>query len=115
LRDETLKAIFGGANQPDTQPIAYILAGAPPALLLTGASDGVVDPGNATRLAARLRASGDEATVVTYPRIGHLTIMAAFAGPLRFLAPVLHDVAGFVANKARRHDEPAAATEKGAS
>jgi len=38
---------------PETQPITHVARGAPPALLLTGASDGVVDPGNATRLAAR--------------------------------------------------------------
>ena len=96
LRDETLKVIFGGANQQATQPIAHVSRGAPSALLLTGANDDTVDFGNAARLAARLRASGDDATVVTYPRVGHLTILAAFATPLRFLAPVLRDVDGFM-------------------
>jgi acetyl esterase/lipase len=105
LRDETLKVIFGGSNKPETQPITHVARGAPPALLLTGASDGVVDPGNATRLAARLHAAGDDATVVTYPRIGHLAIVAAFAAPLRFLAPALHDVDGFIAGR-RNHAEP---------
>ncbi len=105
LRDETLKVIFGGSNLPETQPITHVAAGAPPALLLTGASDGVVDPGNATRLAARLRAAGGDATVGTYPRVGHLTIIAAFAGPLRFLAPALHDVDGFIAGR-KNHADP---------
>lgn len=104
LRDETLKVIFGGSNLPETQPITHVAAGAPPALLLTGASDGVVDPGNATRLAARLRAAGCDATVGTYPRVGHLTIIAAFAGALRFLAPALPDVDGFIAGRANRAD-----------
>jgi acetyl esterase/lipase len=115
LRDGTLQTIFGGANQPDTQPITHVSPGAPPSLLLTGASDGVVDPGNATRLAERLRASGDDAAVVTYPHIGHLMIIAAFAAPLRFLAPALRDVGDFVEAKVRRNGEPAPATVKGAS
>jgi acetyl esterase/lipase len=97
LRDETLKIIFGGANQPLTQPIAHVTSGTPPALLLTGATDRVVDPGNASRLAARLQSSGSHATVVTYPHAGHFTIMAAFASPLRFLAPALRDTEAFLA------------------
>ncbi len=78
-----------------TQPITHVTSGAPPALLLTGVSDRVVDPGNAPRLAARLHAAGNDATVVSYPHAGHLTIMAAFAPPLRFLAPALRDTDGF--------------------
>jgi acetyl esterase/lipase len=105
LHDETLKVIFGGANMPDTQPITHVARGAPPALLLAGAGDDVVDPDNATRLAVRLRAAGDDATVVTYPRIGHLTIIGSFASPLRFLAPALHDVDGFIASRTN-HAEP---------
>jgi acetyl esterase/lipase len=101
LRDETLKVIFGGPNQTATQPISHVMAGAPPALLVTGTDDDTVDPGNAGRLAARLRASGDDATVVTYPWIGHLGIIGAFAWPLRFLAPVLRDVDAFIARTAQ--------------
>jgi acetyl esterase/lipase len=100
LHSETLKRIFNGGTDPATQPITHVTPGAPPALLLTSVSDGIVEPSNATRLAARLRDAGSEATVVTYPRTGHLTIMGAFAAPLRFLAPVLRDVDDFVARNA---------------
>jgi acetyl esterase/lipase len=100
-----LKIIFGGANQPETQPIAYVSAGVPPALLLTGATDGMVNPGNATRLAARLAAAGNEAAVMTYPRVGHLTIMAAFARPFRFLAPAMRDTDAFMARVIRARTE----------
>ena len=79
LHDETLKSIFGGANRPDTQPISHVAPGAPPALLMTGVEDDMVDPGNSSRLAARLRAAGDEATVRDLSAVGHLTIMGAFA------------------------------------
>jgi acetyl esterase/lipase len=103
LRDETLKVIFGGADRPATQPISHVSPGAPPALLVTGDDDTMVDPGNATRLAARLRAAGDDAMVVTYPHVGHITAVAAIAGPLHFLAPVLHDVDGFIARRSQAH------------
>ena len=101
LRDGTLKVIFGGANDTATQPISHVSPGAPPAMLVTGARDGIVDPGNSSRLADRLRAAGDRATVHTYAWVGHLSIIGAFALPLRFLAPVLHDVDGFIAKIAQ--------------
>jgi acetyl esterase/lipase len=107
LRDGTLQTIFGGANDATTQPINYVSPGAPPALLVTGVNDDTVDPGNSARLGARLRAAGDAATVLTYPRVGHLSIIGAFAWPLRFLAPALRDVSQFIAETAEREHRPA--------
>ncbi len=97
LRDRTLTAIFGGADRPETQPIFHVGPGAPPALLLTGGRDRLVEPGNATRLAARLCAAGNAATVKTYRRVGHYVIIAALAPLFRFLVPVLRDVDTFIA------------------
>ena len=97
LKDETLKIIFGGADRPETQPISYVTPGAPPALLLTGGKDDVVGAGNSTRLAEKLRAAGNEATVVIYPRIGHYIIVAAIAPIIRCLVPVLRDTDAFIA------------------
>ncbi len=48
LRDATLKVIFGGAGAGRTQPIFHVAAGAPPALLLIGGRDRLVEPGNST-------------------------------------------------------------------
>jgi acetyl esterase/lipase len=101
LRDGTLRVIFGGANDAATQPITHVLPGAPPAMLATGARDGIVDPDNSSRLADRLRAAGDRATVHVYAWVGHLSIVGAFALPLRFLAPILDDVDDFIANIVR--------------
>ena len=97
LHDGLLATIFGGDNVTDTQPISHVMPGAPPALLVTGQRDGIVEPGNTTRLAARLAAQGDKAMVKTYPWVGHITIIGSFALPLRFLSPVLDDVARFIA------------------
>jgi acetyl esterase/lipase len=110
LRDGTLQTIFGGANDATTQPINYVAPGAPPALLVTGANDDTVNPGNSARLGARLQAAGDSATVLTYQRVGHLSIIGAFAWPLRFLAPILRDVNRFIAATAE-HRRMAARAE----
>jgi len=99
LRNGTLKIIFGGADRADTQPIHHVASGAPPALLLTGDRDRIVEAGNSSRFAARLRAAGNDATVVTYPRFGHFLIVAAFAPFLQFLVPALRDADAFM----RRH------------
>ena len=99
LHDGVLATIFGGANVPDTQPISHVKPGAPPALLVTGQRDDIVEPSNTTRLAAKLAANGDKAVVKTYPWVGHLTIIGSFALPLRFLSPVLDDVDRFIAGQ----------------
>jgi acetyl esterase/lipase len=97
LRDEKLKVIFGGVNRPETQPIFHVAPGAPPALLMTGGRDRLVEPGNSVRLAARLAAAGNAATVLTYRRVGHFIIIAAIAPLLRFLVPIMRDVDAFIA------------------
>jgi len=111
LRDATLAVIFGGADRPETQPIFHVAPGAPPALLLTGGKDWLVEPGNATRLAARLCAAGNVATVRTYRRVGHFAIVAALAPLLRFFVPVLRDTEAFIASvlQAPRHADNKAA------
>jgi acetyl esterase/lipase len=104
LKDDVLSTIFGGANRPETQPIGHVAAGAPPALLLSGGKDDVVGAGNSTRLAERLRAAGNVATAVIYPRIGHYLIVAALAPLLRLLVPVLRDAEAFMTQTLRsRH------------
>lgn len=96
LRDETLKVIFGGADRHETQPIFHVSAGAPPALLMTGGKDRLVEPGNSTRLAVRLRTAGNEATVRIYRGVGHYFIVAALAPLLRLALPVLRDIDAFI-------------------
>ncbi len=97
LRDPTLVEIFGGANRPATQPISFAEGRRPPALLVTGDADSVIDPGNSTRLADRLRHNGNEATEVIYRRLGHMTVLAGFAPLLSSFLPILNDVDAFVA------------------
>jgi acetyl esterase/lipase len=94
--DPVLQDIFGGPDRVETQPIRYVTADAPPALLIAPRRDKVVSPGNTKRLAARIRDFGSTVEDRLYPRVGHLSILGAIARPLQFLAPVLDDVSAFV-------------------
>jgi acetyl esterase/lipase len=97
LESRSLRAIFGYPDTPpETQPIRAVSPSAPPTLLVTAKSDGVVDPGNSARLATKLRESGVAVTEVAYDSVGHRTLVGAFAVPLRSLAPVLDDVERFI-------------------
>ena len=84
---------------PDSQPIRHAAeAPALPAFLGAAARDDLVNPVRNTRgLAAALQAAGRPVTLRLYERVNHMTLAGAFAAPLRWLAPVLDDVAGFVA------------------
>lgn len=109
----TLKTVFGGADRRETQPIFHVTPAAPPAFLATGATDRVVDPANSARLAARLAEAGCDVRSKSYAGIGHMLIVAALGLPalLRPLAPVLEDVAGFVAETAAIAAVPRRAAE----
>ena len=82
---------------PDTQPIEFASAAAPRSFLAAGRTDALVKPErNTAALAARLPAAGVPVSLHRYGRASHVTLIGAFGLPLRWLAPVLDDVAGFV-------------------
>lgn len=97
FHSETLRTLFGPpAGWPSTQPINFVEGHEPPMLLLTGAWDTKVRPGNTRRLSARICQSGGTARAIFYRGLGHGTLLAAFSWPLRRLAPVLDDTAAFL-------------------
>ena len=89
---------FGHAEDlPATQPVNHVHAGAPPLLLITGDADTTVRPRHSTELAARARMAGSEAELILYPGVTHTGPLKALARPFRRHAPVLSDIAGFLA------------------
>ncbi len=96
LKSRKLKKIFGDPAPRTSQPIDYVTANAPPALLITGATDTTVDPGNSRRLAAALTAAGRMVESRVYPDVGHGRLVGAFSPPLARGAPVLEDVIEFI-------------------
>jgi acetyl esterase/lipase len=98
IRDPALIRAFGGADRPETQPIRHVASRPPPALLITGTADRIVDPDNSARLARRLEEAGGSVRLVRHRHIGHaLTVIAlALPAPLRWLLPVRDEVVGFI-------------------
>ena len=96
LTDATVKRIFAADDLAATQPITFAEGSAPRALLLHGGDDRTVLPRNSQHLAAALEAAGGRAQLRLYPDLDHVALVAALAAPLRWLAPVLDDVTGFL-------------------
>ncbi len=82
---------------PGTQPIDHVSRDSPPAFLAAPSNDKVVSPQRSTlAMASKLRDAGIAVELKMYDGISHALLAAAFAWPLRGLAPVLDDVAGFI-------------------
>lgn len=93
------------ARWPQSQPINFVSGREPPLLLMTGSDDDIVDPGNSTRLAAKVSGLGGKVELIRYPGEGHRSIIAALAAPLRKRYRIQNDIAAFIA----RHQDRTAA------
>jgi acetyl esterase/lipase len=96
LKSKTRKKIFGDPAPRNTQPIDFVTADAPPALLISGSDDTTVDPGNSRRLAAALKSVGRPVEYRVYPEVGHGRVVAGFSAPLSRGVPVTDDVVRFI-------------------
>jgi acetyl esterase/lipase len=97
LTDPDLITIFGGDRREDTQPIQYVDGKRPPMLLVTGADDTTVSPGNTARMAAKLRGFGSDVETRTYPHTGHIGIILSLAPGMRWSTPLREDIVSFIA------------------
>ncbi|AUH34329.1 alpha/beta hydrolase [Paracoccus tegillarcae] len=68
----------------------------PPTLLLHGTADTTVEPRDSQLLAQALRANGNMVELKLMEGTGHIGIVAAFSGALRFTAPTLPLVTDFM-------------------
>jgi len=98
IANPDVRPVFGHPNvAPDSQVFAHVRAGAPAAFLGAATQDDLVDPQrNTAGLARRLREVGVPVVERFYDQANHMTLIGAFAGPLRWVGPVLADVADFV-------------------
>jgi acetyl esterase/lipase len=83
-------------NAADWQPIAFVNASAPAALLLHGTNDELVHPRETVELQRKLLDARVAVECHMYAYRTHTDTVAAFSPLLRFKAPVLSDVSGFI-------------------
>jgi acetyl esterase/lipase len=81
---------------PESQPINYVRAEAPPMLLVHGLKDDTVWPKNSRNLASALGARGVPVTLKLYPKLVHADTVGALSAPIRGRAPTLADIQEFV-------------------
>jgi acetyl esterase/lipase len=95
--NDTYRAIFAKPfGKPDWQPVQLAKAGAPPALLIHGEADDVVDVAHARAMADALTALGVAVTLRTYPDRGHRDTVAPFAAAAPNKLPVMDQIRAFV-------------------
>ena len=98
LREADVQDMFGPPElYPESQPINFVRADAPPMLLVQGLADETVWPKNSRNLAAALTALGVPVTLKLYPKVSHSDTVAALTALLRGRAPTLADIQTFVA------------------
>jgi acetyl esterase/lipase len=94
-----LNEVFHAPFTPqDWQVLPYVSARAPPALLPHGRRDMLVKATATEKLAAALRSQGVRVESRIYEARGHADTLAALSLPARSRAPVLQDIAIFLAS-----------------
>ena len=99
MKNPDTRPVFFHPDYPSgTQPIDHVSPQSPRSFLGAALDDSLIDPQrNTVGLARRLQGAGVSVQLKLYPRVNHLTLVAALAGPLQGLAPVLDDVLAFIA------------------
>jgi acetyl esterase/lipase len=93
----TTRDIFATArtiNEP--RPIAHVGPHVPPALLIHGGDDAVVEPASTIELARAWSGAGRPVSAEILPRHDHRRVVKAFARPYRYRSPLLAKVVAFV-------------------
>ncbi len=94
---ESTAEIFNTANDINlARPIKNVSGLEPPMLLIHGERDETVYPVNTLNLTKAVSDAGGQARSIIYPNLGHKGTLASMSQPLRWRAPVLRDVLGFL-------------------
>lgn len=91
-------------NPEQARPVAVAqrsTVNPPPALLLHGGADRTVTPEATLALTEALRRAGGQVRAITYPGVGHIGLVLAYAAPLRWRASALEATIAFIDGSAR--------------
>lgn len=97
LSNPNLIDLFGGADGiPQTQPINFVSADDPPALLIDGLDDNIVRPRNLPNLAEAYRRNGVPVQTHRYEGVNHNDTVASFSVRLRDRSPGFDDTLSYL-------------------
>jgi len=87
--------VAGATTRASYNVIDNVDGDEPPMLLMQGKGDKLVDPSNATRLAARIRSKGGQVRHITYSGVGHSGNLLSIAWTFRWVTSALDDTVAF--------------------
>ena len=91
------REIFAGTRPAEkTRPVTFVDKAAPPALLMHGANDKIVQLFNMRDMAGAMVANGRQVQAREISGIGHIGILTALSRPFRWRAPILDRVTQFI-------------------
>lgn len=97
LTSNRLKKIFSGADDiAKTQPVNFVDAGDPAALLIQGRDDSTVIPRNTERMAAQMREANIPVEAIYYDDVGHIGTVGALAPLFDHWSTTLADTLQFL-------------------
>lgn len=96
LTSERYRRIFPEASRAASQPVAFVDASDPPALLITGDADRTVEPRNSRSLFRRIQEAGGRAELQVVPGLGHVEAVVALSTVLPGGSEVRDAVIDFV-------------------
>lgn len=106
---DTQPVFFHPNYPPNTQPLEFAASNAPRTFLGAAVKDSLIEPQrNTVGLATKLQSAGVPVTLKMYDGVGHITLVASLARPLRFLAPTLEDVVAFIGGTPAAASSPVA-------
>jgi acetyl esterase/lipase len=102
----TRDAFASVSATPDVaRPITFVKPGDPPALLVHGLADDLVNLKNTRELAAALTAIGTRVDTAEYENIGHIGLVLTLSKFFRWRAPTLDNIDQFARTFSRTHEE----------
>lgn len=107
LAYDSTRPIFTDAGDVPFRPVSAVGDRAPPALLLHGQDDDVVEPVNAMKFRDAILEAGGKAEAIVYPDVGHIGLVVSLSSPFRNRDRVFADAAEFLTRVAAA--DPAAA------
>ena len=96
LTSDRFRRIFPAETRAASQPIDFVDAADPPALLISGTDDRTVEPRNSQALAETVQHEGGRAELRLYPDVGHIAAVLGFSTTIAGDSEIREAVLAFI-------------------